>query len=316
VMSCPPAQCDDQDFVIHLLPCPVLLAAVAIPRHEDVQLQLVSYTAKELKANGVGKRSIFSSHRWVNGKPDSDDNAQLQYIQNTIRLFDNHEFMFVWIDYSCMKQNAPDIPTIRRLNFILSYCEFFMVILPASDPLGLEYVRRVWCIYEWLSVLHYKKVLILPTPDFASQFLTLTLKMLEELVCPGVFDLMEAIRVQVGSRIDVLSDCLQSVCLEDPIFNRTDFVSKLQAFVDVDKEYVYTNLSECFTMLDLLFVYIAGGGTFKLQTISVLGTPEGSLFCSHLNNNIRSISSGKIAGYPGSSSSSPSSLGWLSDDSD
>ena len=344
-MSCEQSTCDDPNFIIYFLPCSLLLQLHTIPRHEEVKDKLVALTALQLRNNNICKRSIFISHRWVNNQPDSVDGSQLVYIQKTIQLFDNHEHMFVWIDYACMKQDTPDLPTIHRLNYVLSYFEFFMVVLPASDPHGIEYVQRVWCIYEWLSVLHFKRILILPTPEFSADILKHTLLTLQEIVVPGVFDLMEALRLQVHSRIDLLSDYLGSVYLEDPILDRNVFVSKLQAYKPEDKEYVFDNLSNYFSLLDLLFLHIVGDGKWPLHTITVLDTPKGSVVCHHLNNNIRAIKKearlrvnaanmNTVGGVGGEgdagnvddahdddlksdcSLSSLSSLGFLSDDSD
>lgn len=134
---------DDEDFIIYLLPAPVLLEATCIPRHEEVIEDLVRLTGRELRGNKISEQAIFISHRWVNNSPDSDDNAQLHYIQQALQLFKYTDDMYVWIDYSCMKQDTADIPTIQRLNYILSFCAMFMVVLPAYDPDGVEYVKRV-----------------------------------------------------------------------------------------------------------------------------------------------------------------------------
>jgi hypothetical protein len=143
-MPCELSMIDDKEFLIYLLPASVLLKATDIPRHEDIIEDLVCLPAKTLKGSQISEQAIFISHRWVDNSPDSDDHAQL-YIQHVLRLFKYPEEMYVWIDYSCMKQDTADLPTIRRLNYILSFCDFFMVVLPAYDSEGIEYVKRV-CI--------------------------------------------------------------------------------------------------------------------------------------------------------------------------
>jgi hypothetical protein len=120
-----------------------MLNATCIPRHEEIIEDLVCMSGRELRGSKISEQSIFISHRWVGNSPDSDDNAQLHYIQQALKLFKYSEDMFIWIDYSCMKQSSTDLPTIQRLNYILSFCAMFMVVLPAYDVEGAEYVQRV-----------------------------------------------------------------------------------------------------------------------------------------------------------------------------
>ena len=121
-MSCEMSMIDDPEFLIYLLPARVMLQAESIPRHEDVIEDLLCLPAKTLKMSPISDQSIFISHRWVGNSPDSDDHAQLQYIQRTLQLFKYPEEMYVWIDYSCMKQDSPDLPTILRLLCLLHGC--------------------------------------------------------------------------------------------------------------------------------------------------------------------------------------------------
>jgi len=301
VMSIPSACCDDLSFRMYFLPCPVILRLAEIPRHEHIFSELVSYSAAELKVNGVGNRSIFVSHRWVSGKPDSDDHAQLEYIKETIQLFDNHEHMLIWIDYSCMKQDSPDLPTIRRLNYILSYCDLFMIVLPATDPLGYEYVKRVWCIYEWISVLHFKKMLIMPNSDISAHLLRHTLDTLLEIVVPDALRFLETARIHTRSQIDRLAEYISMCQFEQSLLGKDKFISKLQAFDERDKEFVFDNLSSYFTLTDLLFIFISGGSSFSLQTISVKDTNKG---CIYLNAMGKYLSDLRRGSAPSSSLSS------------
>jgi hypothetical protein len=148
---------DDHEFLIYLLPASVMLNATCIPRHEEITEELVCMSGRELRGSKISEQSIFISHRWVGNSPDSDDNAQLHYIQQALNLFKYSEDMFIWIDYSCMKQNSADLPTIQRLNYILSFCAMFMVVLPAHDVQGADYVQRVSNNKQYFMI-HYSTV--------------------------------------------------------------------------------------------------------------------------------------------------------------
>jgi hypothetical protein len=285
VFYCYPPYCDDQSFRIYFLPCSIFLSLTSIPRHESILSQLVCHTAAELDQNNVGKRTFFISHRWVNGKPDTEENIQFEYIKRTIQLFSDYEHMFVWIDYSCMKQDSPDLPTIRRLNYILSYCDFFMIVLPENDPYGVEYISRVWCLYEWLSVIHFRKTLIIPNEEISSHLLSHTLEVFSHIIFPSVFQFLETIRLQCHSRLDRISDCL-NFYVSDSLLDESEFVSRLQAYDPKDKEYVYQNISSYFKVDDILFLHLIGQGVYTLQIIPSQDLHIGSLFCGAVRDYI------------------------------
>eukprot|EP01038_Epipyxis_sp_PR26KG_P013131 gene13131-17598_t len=102
---------DDATFIVHLLPVKYLLTLSAIPRHENIKDHLISMPLQEMARSEISHQSIFVSHRWVNGQPDSPIHDQFKHIINTVQMFEHHEYLYIWIDYACMKQDEPDLPT-------------------------------------------------------------------------------------------------------------------------------------------------------------------------------------------------------------
>jgi hypothetical protein len=262
VFDVSPPVYDDPSFVIHLLPASVLLdpGCDAIPRHEHIRTEVVSKTAEDMKRDIVlRRRCIFVSHRWVNNFPDSPDNAQLQYIRKALMKFKNPDEMYIWIDYSCMKQDEPDLPTIRRLNYILSHCDFFMLVLPEFDPKGHGYLKRVWCIYEWLACIHFKKALVVESNDIIRDLMSLSLRYLVNIIHPSVFEVLEHVRLQSHSYLHLMTDTLYTYQMGD-IFMKDVFISALEALKEDDKVYVYDNISSLFGLVDVLYLLIFGSG--------------------------------------------------------
>jgi len=273
--------CDDNNFKIYFLPVSVLLHAEKIPRHEDVLNELKCYSVTELRNCDVSQRSVFISHRWVGNSPDDEENSQFQYIKKALQRIDKCELMYIWIDYSCMKQDTPDLPTIRRLNYILSFAQFFMIVLPEGDPEGVNYTKRVWCIYEWLAVLHFKRTFILPSMEFSRKILQHTLSSLVGVLEEGVLNWMDVVRVQCGSRLEYLTQFMSNVA-PGGVLSKEKFVATLQAYKEEDKEYVHENLSKLFNLLDLLFLYVVGSGKLGLFVLAVSDYEEGQISIPHL----------------------------------
>jgi hypothetical protein len=272
------AYASDPDFEVHLVPAKAFVAMGKITKHEEVKSrgQLLTVPMKVLSSSPRWRNAImFVSHRWVEGAPDSKDNAQFGYVCRLLHGLQGWESMYVWIDYSCMKQEVADLPTIRSLNIILAHCGMVAIVLPPTDPEGKEYSQRVWCVYEWLAALHFKPLLLVPTQSFANTLLRHTTAILKEICHPNAFVLLDQVRVASRGNHSVAADMLGTIISED-LFVKEAFVHRLQAFKDEDKAYVYENTKGIFSLLDVFFVLLVSK-EFPLQTIAAtdMHTPGG-----------------------------------------
>lgn len=86
----------------------------------------------------------------------------------------------------------------------------------------------MWCVYEWLSVLHFKRSFIFPTRSFSTNFLRLTLKSVLRVVDPGVLSYLEQARLGFNSIMPLLAEHVSRVYLPDGIFSKDLFVESLQ----------------------------------------------------------------------------------------
>lgn len=93
---------------------------------------------------------------------------------------------------------------------------------------GVFFIRQVWCIYEWLSVLHFKRSFIFPTQHFSKQFLRHTLQAVTGVIQPFVLQYLEQERVRCGSILPLLVEHVSRVYMEDGILSKDLFVSSLQ----------------------------------------------------------------------------------------
>lgn len=264
----PGSFCDDPLFKIYLFPVRTLMTHDRIPRHEEILPFLQCSSARDLKNSAMVLKTIFVSHRWINGKPDSDDNAQWTYIKGALRKIANFEECYLWIDYACMKQDTPDIETIKRLNFILSFCGIFMLVLPDFDPKGFGYVQRVWCIYEWLSAIHFLKTIIVASRDIVVDLMKHTKEIFTQILDARVLRYLEEVRVSCESQLPLMIHVMRSCIIEDMI-SADAFVSLLQAFREEDKLFVFENISRLFTPLDVLFLMVVGSGRISVQILAV-----------------------------------------------
>jgi hypothetical protein len=160
---------------------------------------------------------------------------------------------------------------------------------------------QVWCIYEWLSVLHFKRTFIFPSVQFSEKFIELTLQSVSNVVDPSVFVFMEQVRLQCGSIMPLFVDYMSRVSYEGGIFSKELFVASLQvlivfcnvsnnsplyfyvvvfiyhlslsynlkAYKEEDKIYAHDNISKIYNPFDLLFLHLLGSKAFSLQSIGV-----------------------------------------------
>jgi hypothetical protein len=272
----------------------VLLRCDTITRHEHIKPELLAVSARVLSTmTNVTDRLVFISHRWVSGCPDSSDNAQLLFIKMALQKFSKCEDMYVWIDYSCMKQDEPDLPTIRRLNYILSYATFFLLVLPAFDNMGLGYVKRVWCMYEWLAAIHFMKIIIADDRSVVQNMMTQTMNLFVNVLNQDILHFLENLRVSCESRLHVMSYQLDYCRIPENMITQDLFVATLEAYKEEDKMYVYENMSKMFDLHDVLFLFVLGSDKFGQTIISICDTNDGDvvLNCNAINDDSGSDSS-------------------------
>jgi hypothetical protein len=275
-------QCDDPNFIVYLLPSKYLLRCDSIPRHESIAAELIPIAAGSLSESPLRHRLIFVSHRWDNGHPDSPDNMQLKYIQKALKKFQYAEDMYIWIDYSCMKQDAADLPTIRRLNYILSHATFFMLVLPDFDNLGHGYVKRVWCIYEWLACIHWTKIIIVSNASIVQQMLASTMHTFAGLIDPRILQYMDHTRIACGSYLHIMFDHFNGCSTPPNAIDELKFIANLEAFKEEDKLYVYENMCSMFSLVDMLFLFTmaSGDGISGGMIIDTASVSDGGLMCN------------------------------------
>ena len=86
----------------------------------------------------------------------------------------------------------------------------------------------MWCIYEWLSVLHFKRTFIFPSQHFSDDFLKHTLKSVTAVVRSDMVGCLEQARERCGSILPLLVQYVSQLYIDGGIFAEDAFVGSLQ----------------------------------------------------------------------------------------
>jgi hypothetical protein len=92
-----------------------------------------------------------------------------------------------------------------------------MLVLPGFDSFGYEYVKWVWCIYEWIACIHYKKILIVSDNTIVKDLMNGTMKLFVDAINTTALHYLDEVRAMCGGRLHVMVDQLHGVTVSEQL---------------------------------------------------------------------------------------------------